>query len=164
MPRFGVWLLNSETKLQGFKERLSLLIGAEQPFAWASRIGIPGATFNRMWNDGTAPKADHLATISKATGCSIDWLLTGEGDMRRGLVEYPLGETLKNGDILSDTVQVATATAPPGVNGIEPTKVTDQPFAWFHEWIDEELAGKSMSEIMRFAVKIKAELDKEREG
>lgn len=81
---FGVYTLNSEMKLQGFKERLSLLIGAEQPFAWASRIGIPGATFNRMWNDGTAPKADHLATISKATGCSIDWLLTGEGDMKRG--------------------------------------------------------------------------------
>jgi len=77
---------------------------------------------------------------------------------------YPLGETLKNGDILSDAAKVTPATAPPKINGAELTKAVDQPFAWFHEWIDEELVGKSMSEIMRFAVKIKAELDKEREG
>lgn len=40
----------------------------------------------------------------------------------------------------------------------------DHPYAWFHEWIDEELKGKSISEVMGLAVKIKAEIDREREG
>lgn len=75
--------MNSKMKFSGFKERLSQLIGDEQPFAWASRIGLPGATFNRMWNEGTPPKADHLITIRRGTGCSIDWLLIGEGEMGR---------------------------------------------------------------------------------
>jgi transcriptional regulator with XRE-family HTH domain len=39
----------------------------------------------------------------------------------------------------------------------------DHPYAWFHQWIDEELKGKSITEVMSLAVKIKTGLDKERE-
>ncbi|SBW12236.1 putative Repressor protein CI [uncultured Alphaproteobacteria bacterium] len=60
-----------------FRNRLSLLIGEEDPFGWAKRVGIPSSTFDRIWNAGTTPKAPHLVRISEAAGVSIDWLLTG---------------------------------------------------------------------------------------
>jgi hypothetical protein len=60
---------------------LITLIGNEKPFAWAKRIGIPGPTFDRVWHHGGQLKSEHLALISRKTGVSIDWLLTGQGSM-----------------------------------------------------------------------------------
>jgi len=71
--------MNSELGIEGLRSRLEYLIGNEKPFAWAKRVGIHSATFSRMWNEGVSPKADTLLYISEATGCSIDWLLTGKG-------------------------------------------------------------------------------------
>lgn len=76
--------MNSEKEIKGFRDRLAQLIGGSPPFAWATKIGLPSATFNRIWNEGQIPRADYLLTIKEATGCSIDWLLTGEGPMRLG--------------------------------------------------------------------------------
>ncbi len=71
-----------------FRDRLSLLIGNEDPFGWAKRVGIPSSTFDRIWNSGTTPKAPHLVRISQATGVSIDWLLTGRrGGAQEGVPE-----------------------------------------------------------------------------
>jgi hypothetical protein len=66
-----------------FLDRLKIIIGEEKPFSWAKRIGLPAATFNRMWNEGTPPKWNHLTLISEQADVTIDWLLTGEGPMRR---------------------------------------------------------------------------------
>ncbi len=66
-----------------FKERLTSIIGHEKPFAWAKRIGLPSATFSRIWNGGIAPKPDTLLLIAEKTGVCIDWLLTGEGPSYR---------------------------------------------------------------------------------
>ena len=74
---------SSELVDRGFRERLAALIGDEQPFAWAARVGIPRATFSRVWNEGAPPRAVHLKRIAEATGVSLDWLLTGEGPMYR---------------------------------------------------------------------------------
>lgn len=76
--------MNSEKDQNGFIYRLKILIGDEKPYPWAAKVGITQATFNRMWKDGVAPKSDTLLLISEKTGCSIDWLLTGEGEMRLG--------------------------------------------------------------------------------
>lgn len=93
MSAFGVWLLNSEKSHTGFIQRLKLLIGDEKPYPWAAKVGITQATFNRMWKDGVAPKSDTLLLISEKTGCSIDWLLTGEGTMKRGAVAGRVADT-----------------------------------------------------------------------
>lgn len=63
-----------------FHARLALLIGDEKPFAWAKSVGISKGAFTRVWNLGTIPGAEALLKIQKKTGCSIDWLLTGEED------------------------------------------------------------------------------------
>ncbi|MCF6267801.1 MAG: helix-turn-helix transcriptional regulator [Desulfuromusa sp.] len=70
-------------KKNEFKERLRELIGDEKPFPWAERIGITPGVFNRMWNDGVAPKADSLEKISKVTGVSLDWLILGKSQKEK---------------------------------------------------------------------------------
>lgn len=37
------------------------------------------AGFSRIWNEGGLPKSETLKKIKQLKGCSIDWLLTGEG-------------------------------------------------------------------------------------
>lgn len=75
--------MNYEMIDDGFRERLENLIGEEKPFSWSVRIGLTPGVFTRMWNEGKAPKADALLLISEKTGCSINWLLMGEGSMWR---------------------------------------------------------------------------------
>ncbi|WP_319530850.1 S24 family peptidase [uncultured Cohaesibacter sp.] len=72
--------MNSEIE-NGFRARLVELVEKSnmEPFAWAKAVGIPGATFNRIWNEGSIPKSEHLIRISEYSNISIDWLLTGKG-------------------------------------------------------------------------------------
>nr|WP_321460445.1 S24 family peptidase [uncultured Cohaesibacter sp.] len=71
--------MNSEIE-NSFKSRLVELVERSnmEPFAWAKAAGIPGATFNRIWNEGTIPKSEHLIRISEFADVSIDWLLKGK--------------------------------------------------------------------------------------
>ncbi|MBV5341853.1 MAG: helix-turn-helix transcriptional regulator [Deltaproteobacteria bacterium] len=75
--------MKHENKTTNFRSRLEELVGNEKPFPWASKIGLTPGVFNRMWNDGTAPKGDVLQLIAGKTGCSLDWLLLGEGEKWR---------------------------------------------------------------------------------
>jgi transcriptional regulator with XRE-family HTH domain len=76
--------MTSELKDPEFHVRLTEIIGQERPFSWAAKAGLSKGAFSRIWNEGTVPSPDLLKKISAATGYSIDWLLTGEGPMRRG--------------------------------------------------------------------------------
>lgn len=66
-------------KNPGFRTRLEALIGSEQPFAWAARVGISKGAFSRIWHEGTIPAGDILLRIKRGTGVNLDWLLSGEG-------------------------------------------------------------------------------------
>ena len=46
----------------------------------AADINMTIAGFSRIWNEGGLPKAETLKKIKQLKGCSIDWLLTGEGE------------------------------------------------------------------------------------
>ncbi len=63
--------------IPGFRNRIALLVGEDDPFAWAKKVGIPSSTFDRIWNAGSTPKARHLMRIADACAVSVDWLLTG---------------------------------------------------------------------------------------
>ncbi len=78
--------MSSELKNPDFHARLTEVMGEERhrPFAWAARIGISKGAFSRIWNDGTVPGPELLIRIHKATGVSVDWLLTGEGPVYAG--------------------------------------------------------------------------------
>lgn len=76
------------TKNEAFHQRLALLIGTEEPFRWAKRMGIPGATFARIWNNRDIPKQDHLCRIAQRCNVSLDWLLLGNGESDSSAVSF----------------------------------------------------------------------------
>ncbi|MDO4997103.1 MAG: helix-turn-helix transcriptional regulator [Neisseria sp.] len=64
-----------------FKDRLVFLWKNEAKQAKiANDIGMTIAGFSRIWNEDGLPKAETLKKIKELKGCSIDWLLTGEGE------------------------------------------------------------------------------------
>ena len=72
--------MSETTKNEAFHNRLALLVGTEEPFRWAKRMGIPSATFARIWNNYDIPKHDHLCRIAQRCAVSLDWLLMGCGE------------------------------------------------------------------------------------
>ena len=63
-----------------FKDRLAFLWKDEARQAKiAADIDMTIAGFSRIWNEGGLPKSEALKKIKQLKGCSIDWLLTGEG-------------------------------------------------------------------------------------
>ena len=74
--------MNSEALGHGFHNRLSELIGSEEPFGWAKQVGIPSSTFARVWTEKTIPKSEHLCRIAEYAGVTLDWLIAGKGPMR----------------------------------------------------------------------------------
>ena len=60
-----------------FSERLLHLIGEEKPFAWAARNDVAKSSIHNVLKFGRPPGPDQLIKISRATGRSIEWLLTG---------------------------------------------------------------------------------------
>lgn len=67
--------------MNSFKERLAYLWQNEAKQAKiAADIDMTIAGFSRIWNEGGLPKAETLKKIKQLKGCSIDWLLTGEGE------------------------------------------------------------------------------------
>lgn len=63
-----------------FKDRLAFLWKDEARQAKiAADIDMTIAGFSRIWNEAGLPKSETLKKIKQLKGCSIDWLLTGEG-------------------------------------------------------------------------------------
>lgn len=77
-------------KKELFHQRLKVLIGSEEPFRWAKRMGIPSATFARIWSNHDIPKHDHLTRIAEKSNVSLDWLLMGKEDAFQDGTEYVL--------------------------------------------------------------------------
>lgn len=84
-----------------FKERLAFLIGENKPYAWCKKVGIEKGLFQYYWQKGKIPKYDNLIKIRNYTGCSLDWLMTGEGETypdRIEDMEYTTSQLLKQVD------------------------------------------------------------------
>lgn len=75
----------AQTKNPEFRARLEKILAGEPPFTWAKRVGISKGAIARIWHEGTYPTGDLLLRIKRATGVSLDWLLTG-GDSSRALL------------------------------------------------------------------------------
>ena len=52
----------------------------DRPYAWTRKVGIDKGLFQYYWQKGGIPTYDNLVKIKKYTGCSLDWLITGDGD------------------------------------------------------------------------------------
>lgn len=65
-------------KGQTFKERLKILMNGEPPYRWAKNAGIYKGLFQYYWQNGKIPTSETLIKIRNYTGCSLDWLITGQ--------------------------------------------------------------------------------------
>lgn len=66
----------------GFESRLSALIGDERRYSWVKRAGLNSGVYQTIWGRNSIPGPETLIRIAEFTGCSLDWLLTGRGDMK----------------------------------------------------------------------------------
>lgn len=138
-----------------FQDRLKHVMGGESNHSFAIKCKISEGSLRNYLKGGTSPDLKTLQVISEVSGYSLAWLASGEGEMKRGGVTYPPAEQL-NQDPAGFIV--AQGAAKPRVAGAK------KDLAWFHDWIDEEISGKSLSDIMAMAVKIKAVLDEGGKG
>lgn len=78
--RFPIRLVESE-----LAERLREVIGDEPGAAFARRAGV-GESLLRTYLRGSIPGADKLVQLADAAGVNVDWLASGRGPKRGGLV------------------------------------------------------------------------------
>ena len=77
--------------METFKDRLIFLFGKDAgPGQISKSIGMAYAGFSRVWYEGSIPKVDTMINIQNATGCDLNWLLTGKG------VAFPNKEILQS--------------------------------------------------------------------
>ncbi|KZK97318.1 MULTISPECIES: S24 family peptidase [unclassified Pseudovibrio] len=132
--------MKSEIEIN-FQKRLQELISetGKDPFVWAKDAGIPGATFNRMWNEAKIPKYDHLIRISEFSGASLDWLLTGKELPSLGGVS----SSSSGGFTIIPRVDIRLAAGSGAFNGDSIERVEDIPFT--KEFLGGKL-GRSSSD------------------
>ncbi|MDO4693544.1 MAG: helix-turn-helix transcriptional regulator [Eikenella sp.] len=94
--------------MENFKDRLLFLWGAHAtPSKIAAEIGMTLAGFSRIWKEDGLPKAETLLKIKELKQCSLDWLLTGEGEVFAAEQEHPVqtvSDTLDNQYDIEDFV------------------------------------------------------------
>lgn len=132
------------TTLQERIKKIRKSMGKSQK-EMALLVGIGLRTWQQYEEGGHEPSWKVISKLS-TLGFNIDWLASGVGEIIVGCA-YPLSEGFKNGDVTGELNQGQA------ISHLKPD------LTWFHDWIDEELQGKSMSEIMAVAVKMKGVLD-----
>ncbi len=75
-----------------FSERLKLILGPRRITPWAASIGLGNGVLVTIQTK-KIPKGDSLAMIAVAEGCSVSWLITGNGP--RYIVNIDNSETTK---------------------------------------------------------------------
>lgn len=139
--------------MQTFKERLASLWPGERQAKIAADIDMTMAGFSRIWHDGGLPKAETLKRIKELKGCSIDWLLTGEGEPFPVQVVEPDHDTLGNPVNADDFVYVPRyaieAAAGYGclVNNEEPLFTMAFRKDWINSMISPEVRGLSVISV-----------------
>jgi phage repressor protein C with HTH and peptisase S24 domain len=68
-------------------------MGDEKPYAWCKKVGIEKGLFQYYWQKGKIPKYENLVKIRNHSGCSLDWLMTGEGEAFPDRIENVVGAT-----------------------------------------------------------------------
>ena len=76
-----------------FIERMKLIIGSESQRSFAHAIGVADGTLRAWLSAKAEPSMQTIIAIAQYKNVSIDWLLTGEGSMRKpdGVSEKPNG-------------------------------------------------------------------------
>lgn len=75
---------------KSFKDRLRVLMKGDRPYTWAKKVGIEKGLFQYYWQKGKIPTYINLLKIQEYTGCSLDWLLTGQSVAFEKITKLPM--------------------------------------------------------------------------
>lgn len=130
---------DEQTGLEHFGKRLNKLIGKQSVASFARDCKLSEASVRKYLNSGTLPGIDTVAAISAHTGCSLTWLITGEGEPyidRTGQVGNLLSDeeiakwwnTITEALRVEDRINIITAFQYGGLNAVfKPDLITDNP-------------------------------------
>ena len=68
----------------GMVDRIRLILAGKDVAPVARQAGIPTSTMGNIMQGGV-PRADTAVKLAQALGCSVEWLITGEGSAPAGL-------------------------------------------------------------------------------
>ncbi|WP_312265974.1 helix-turn-helix transcriptional regulator [Neisseria sp.] len=110
----------------------------------AKEIGMTIAGFGRIWNNNGLPKAEVLKKIKELKGCSIDWLLTGEGEPFPDApgAQGAVRDTLGNNVNLNDFVFIPRYKLEPATeqrNGNAHDTADNFTFAFSRQWLEKHI-------------------------
>ena len=132
--------------INSFAGRIKIMIkrvGNKEKLAKAT--GISATMIGKYAEGISEPARDKLVDLAKAADVGVLWLVTGEGVMKGSEPSKPPAP------VTNEAQKEVEAYLR---NGQQPSS-----YAWFHEWIEEQLKGKNISEVMNIAVKFKTVLD-----
>ncbi|MDF7676258.1 helix-turn-helix transcriptional regulator [Neisseriaceae bacterium ESL0693] len=136
-----------------FKERLAWLWQGERQAKIAADIDMTMAGFSRIWHEGGLPKAETLKKIKQLKNCSIDWLLTGEGEPFPATHAVAVRDTLGQLVDVEDFIYVpkydieAAAGAGQLVNDEQPVFTMAFRKDWIHQLVDSAVDGLSVISV-----------------
>lgn len=125
----------------GFSARLRTLVGDRSVAEFARKCGL-GDSLVRKYLDGAEPGLDKVIQIWNATSCSLEWLVTGEGDPFEGAAHRVREERATYNVTVEDFVWIphydVPASAGLGVDGFdEPTTKRNY---FRREWWQQHIA------------------------
>lgn len=139
--------------MQTFKERLAWLWKGERQTKIAADIDMTMAGFSRIWHEGGLPKSETLKKIKQLKKCSIDWLLTGEGEpfptATNSVVRDTLGQIVNIDDFVYVPKYDIEAAAGAGqlVNNEQPAFTMAFRKDWFNHFVSTEINSLSVISV-----------------
>ncbi len=80
----GAERMSQISGVEGFPERLRSVVGSESVRSFARRSRVSEATLRNYLEGERLPSLDRAARLAAAAGVSLGWLVSGEGQARKG--------------------------------------------------------------------------------
>src|SRR6478672_347124 len=123
-----------------YVERLNKVFGNVSMAEVARRLEVPHATVQNYFRKGRLPATEVLIKIAEVTNVSLNWLLTGTGDMYA--VHRPpigLGQCIeeKIGEMIEQRMAASAGTSAPGgsFDVADAVLRLDDPTAVMRQWL-----------------------------
>ncbi len=85
----------------------AIAFSGKKKFEFASLMEVQPTNLSRWISGENAPSFENIVKIGKLSGVSLEWLLTGEGEPKKEIIEYPMiRETVSPGDEFVSIPQV----------------------------------------------------------
>ncbi len=110
-------------ELGSFPDRLQKAVGDKSVRSFAAECGMSDTVVRQYLSGKSEPTRPAIIAIARVAGCSIEWLLTGEGPMKRGAAVEAGIERLKEERADRSPVKAAAVSYIDGMSDNEAAEV-----------------------------------------